>query len=122
MSKAEPGADRRPSNDHRESSGPDMTGLSKEQRRELVARMRVPLVTFVALLLCLATNLAMGWLHPSERAWMIEGPVMVLMIVAVLLYSMEVIHDPPLVRFFSVLGFCWVAILFTMTLIDYSTR
>ena len=104
-------------------TGPDFTtGLSADERREIWARMRVPLVTFVALMVFLAINLAVGWLHPIEHAWIIEAPIMVLMIVVVLFYSMEVSHDPPLIRFFSVLGFCWVAILFTMTLIDYSTR
>jgi cytochrome c oxidase subunit 4 len=113
----------KPEADRRELAGPDFsTGFTPEQKRAFFARMRVPLVTFAALMTFLAVNLAVGWLHPIEQAWIIEAPVMVMMIVVVLLYSMEVIHDPPLVRFFSVLGFCWVAILFTMTLIDYSTR
>jgi cytochrome c oxidase subunit 4 len=35
---------------------------------------------------------------------------------------MEVIHEPPLVRLFSGLGFFWVAILVGMTLTDYLAR
>ena len=44
------------------------------------------------------------------------------MIAMTLIFSMEAIHDPPLIRFFSALGFCWVGILFTMTMVDYLTR
>ena len=105
------------------SSGPDFkSGFTDEQKRLIWTRMRVPVFTFAALMVFLAINLAVGWLHPIENAWIVEAPIMALMIVIVLLFSMEVIHDPPLVRFFSVRGFCWVAILFTMTLIAYSTR
>ena len=44
------------------------------------------------------------------------------MVATVLLFSMEVRKEPPLTRVFSLLGFCWVAVLFGMTLIDYLTR
>ena len=84
--------------------------------------MREPLYTFIALLGFLAVNVAIGWWQPFPHAWMVEAPIMLLMFATVLLFSMDVIKEPALVKFFSVLGFCWVAILFTMTLIDYSTR
>ena len=84
--------------------------------------MRGPLLTAGALLLLLAANLALGWWQPFATAWAVELAVMVAMIAAVLLFSMEVIDDPALIKLFSVLGFCWVAILFAMTLVDYVGR
>ncbi len=123
MSAAKPKRDKGDADERDTPGGPDFrSGLTDEQKRLIWARMRVPVFTFATLMVFLAINLAVGWLHPIENAWIVEAPIMALMIVVVLLFSMEVIHDPPLVRFFSVLGFCWVAILFTMTLIDYSTR
>jgi cytochrome c oxidase subunit 4 len=44
------------------------------------------------------------------------------MVLVVLLISMEVAHDTPLIRVFSMLGFFWVLIMFTMTLTDYLAR
>ena len=44
------------------------------------------------------------------------------MVALILLVSMEVIHEPPLIRLFSGLGFFWVAILVGMTLTDYLAR
>ncbi len=35
---------------------------------------------------------------------------------------MEVRHEPPLVKLFAGIGFFWVGILFTMTLVDYLSR
>ena len=96
--------------------------MTVEQRRELAHRMRDPLVTFLGLMSLLAVNALVGWFQPFLHAWTLNLGVLVVMIAVVLLFSMEVIKDPPLVRFFSVLGFCWVGIMFTMTLIDYTTR
>ena len=53
---------------------------------------------------------------------MVELPILLCMVATVLLFSMEIIEDPPLTRLFSVIGFCWVGILFAMTMIDYLTR
>ncbi len=97
-------------------------GMSPDERKDLWRRMRVPVFTFAALLLLLGVNVALGALMPFPSVWIMELAVAVVMIVVVLLFSMEVLHEPPLMRFFSVLGFCWVGILFTMTLIDYLTR
>lgn len=104
------------------SDGKQTGGPGAENRRELWHHMREPVLTFLALAVFLVINVALGWLQPFPHPWMIELPIMVLMIATVLLFSMEVIEEPSLVRFFSILGFCWVAILFTMTLIDYTTR
>ncbi len=48
--------------------------------------------------------------------------VVAVMVALILLVSMEVIHEPPLIRLFSGLGFFWVAILVGMTLTDYLAR
>ncbi len=104
-------------------AGPDLRpGLTGKQKRELWHHMRVPVITFAALMTLLAANIALGWLHPFPYAWVAELPILFCMIATVLLFSMEVIEDPPLTRFFSILGFCWVAIMFTMTMIDYLGR
>ena len=96
--------------------------VTAEQRRELMHRMREPLLTFVGLLGLLTLNAITGWFQFFPHTWGLNLGVLVIMIVVVLLFSMEVVKDPPLVRFFSALGFCWVGILFTMVLIDYVTR
>ncbi len=105
----------------RGQGGMDAT-ITEEQKRELARRMRTPVTTFVALIGLLALNAIAGWFQFFPDTWVLNLGVMALMIVVVLLFSMEVIKDPPLIRFFSVLGFCWVGILFTMVLIDYTTR
>ena len=96
--------------------------VTAEQKRELVHRMREPILTFAGLLGLLALNAVAGWFQFFPNTWALNLGVLVLMIVTVLLFSMEVIKDPPLIRFFSARGFCWVGILFTMVLIDYTTR
>ncbi len=89
---------------------------------DLRRAMRGPLLTAGALLLSLGVNLALGWWQPFSGAWVAELAIMAVMIAAVLLFSMEVIGDPATIKLFSVLGFCWVAILFAMTLVDYVGR
>lgn len=96
--------------------------MTRAERSDFVRRMRVPVLAFAGLLGLLAVNVTLGVLMPFPSVWMVELAVAVAMIVVVLLLSMEILHEPPLMRLFSVLGFCWVGILFTMTLIDYLTR
>ena len=96
--------------------------ITAEQKRELMHRMREPLLTFAGLMGLLTLNAITGWFQFFPHTWALNLGVLVLMIFTVLLFSMEVIKDPPLIRFFSALGFCWVGILFTMVLIDYTTR
>ena len=67
-------------------------------------------------------KIKIGATLPFEKVWILETVVLATMVVVVLLLSMEVIKEPPLIRLYAVLGFCWVSILFTMTLIDYLTR
>lgn len=96
--------------------------LSEDQKRDIKARMRVPTISFAALIVLLAINILLGATIPFEKVWILETLVLATMVVVVLLLSMEVINEPPLIRLYAVLGFCWVSILFTMTLIDYLTR
>ena len=103
-------------------TGPGRTRLTEAQKRDLRHHLREPVLTFFALIALLTINIVTGYLQPFPQVWMLNIGIMVLMIATVLLFSMEVIQEPSLVRFFSVLGFCWVGILVTMTLIDYTTR
>ena len=96
--------------------------MSDAQKREFRHRMRQPLITFCVVMSFLAVNALTGWLQPFPHVWILNLCVLFVMIAITLVFSMEAIHDPPLIRFFSALGFCWVGILFTMTMIDYLTR
>ncbi len=96
--------------------------LSDEDKRVLWHHMRTPTYAFVALLLMLGVIVLFGAFLPFRWSWVIEGTVATAMVLTVLLYSMEVLKEPPLVRVFSAMGFCWVAVLFGVTLIDYLTR
>lgn len=96
--------------------------VTPDQRRAIRQRMRVPAFAFVALLAGWAGIVLLGALAPSHVGSIIELVLMVGMVLTVLLFSMEVTDETPLLRFFSALGFVWVAALFTMTLVDYLTR
>ncbi len=96
--------------------------LDDDQKRDITARMKVPTISFAVLMALLAINVLLGATIPFEKVWILETVVLATMVVVVLLLSMEVIKEPPLIRLYAVLGFCWVSILFTMTLIDYLTR
>ena len=96
--------------------------MTRAERQDFLRRMRTPLYGFAALMLLLGTNVLLGAITPFHGVWIAEALVLAVMVAVVLLFSMEILHEPPLVRLFSVLGFCWVGILFAMTLIDYLTR
>ena len=91
-------------------------------RRALWQRMRVPTFAFVALMLFLAAIVLLGALAPSRTASFIEIGLVACMILTVLLFSMEVRLETPLMRFFALMGFAWVGILFGMVLLDYLSR
>ena len=91
-------------------------------RRALWQRMRVPAFAFIALMLFLAAIVLLGALAPSRTASFIEIGLVLCMITTVLLFSMEVRLETPLMRFFALLGFAWVGILFGMILLDYRSR
>ena len=96
--------------------------MTDADKRILWHHMRTPALTFAALLLLLGVNVLLGALLPFHQVWMVEAAVATIMAGIVLLVSMEVLHEPPLMRFFSLLGFFWVAILFGMVLVDYLSR
>ncbi len=96
--------------------------LTPEQRREIRRQMRVPVFAWGALLSCLAGVILLGALAPSRTSAIIEFALLVVMVLTVLLFTMEVRDETSLLRFFSGLGFVWVATLFTMTMLDYLTR
>ena len=99
-----------------------LSRLGPEEQRALWDHMRVPTVAFAALLLLLAGIVLLGALVPSRLASFIEAALAAGMILTMLLLSMEVRKEAPLMRFFSLLGFAWVGILVGMTLVDYVSR
>jgi cytochrome c oxidase subunit 4 len=88
----------------------------------LRARARTPLLVMVACLLLLGTNILLGALDPHGLIWIVEVVITVTMIVIILLFSMEILEQPGITRLFGGLGFFWVAILFSLTLVDYLNR
>lgn len=98
-----------------------MFGTSDE-RRILWRHMREPVLTAGALLVMLAINVGLGAALPFPNVWIVELLVASAMVVTILLFSMEVRHEPPLVKLFAGIGFFWVGILFAMTLVDYLSR
>jgi cytochrome c oxidase subunit 4 len=83
--------------------------------------MRLPVLSFAALVTLLGANVVLGHFLPPHAAFA-EVAVTFVQVLVVLLVSMEVLEEPPLLRFFSALGFLWVVILFAMTIVDYATR
>ena len=96
--------------------------LSPEDKRLLRSRLGKPLRTLVILLLLLGLIVLLGAWLPFKQAWMLEFAATVTMVLTVLVVSMELLQEPPIIRFFAIVGFFWVLILFTMTLVDYLTR
>ncbi len=93
-----------------------------DARRAIWAHMRVPVFAFLALLGFLAGIVLLGQLMPSRTASFIEAGLTLCMILTVLLFSMEVRREAPLMRFYAGLGFCWLTILLAITMLDYWTR
>ena len=96
--------------------------MTNEDSALLRSKLRTPARTLATLLLLLGLDVLMGQWLPFRRAWMIEAAATTLMVGVVLIVSMELGSEPPIIRFFAVIGFFWVAILFAMTLIDYFSR
>ena len=96
--------------------------VTPEQRRAIWRQMRVPTYAFIALLVGLAGIVGIGAWIPSHWGSIVEFALMVAMVLTILLFSMEVSDEPPLLRFFSALGFVWLGTLFAMTMVDYLTR
>jgi cytochrome c oxidase subunit 4 len=96
--------------------------MTQEDRRVLLRQMRTPAITLCVLMALLGVNVLLGATLPWRNVWIAELAVAAVMVAIVLLVSMEVLREPPLVRLFSVLGFFWVGIMFGMTLTDYLGR
>ncbi len=96
--------------------------MSRDDWQTLWRHMRPAVLSFMLLLALLSVNVVLGATLPFSWAYIIEGVVVVCMVLTVLLVSMEVLQEPPLMRLFAGLGFFWVAIMFTMTLVDYLSR
>ncbi len=97
-------------------------GLSDADQRDLWQHMRLPVRSFVMLLGLLGVTVLCGATLPVSWIWIVEVLSTLAMVVIVLAISMEVTHEPPLIRLFAVVGFFWVCILFGMTLVDYLFR
>lgn len=97
-------------------------GMTAEDKRLLWQHMQTPVRTFVALLCLLGVTVFCGAVFPVPWIWMVEAASTLTMVAIVVLVSMEVLHEPPLIRVFASVGFFWVSILFGMTLTDYLFR
>ncbi len=95
---------------------------TEAERQEIWKHMRVPVFAFVALLCFLAVIVLLGAVVPSRTASYIEAGLTLCMILTVLLFTMEVREEMPLMRFYGLVGFCWLSILCGMTMVDYATR
>jgi cytochrome c oxidase subunit 4 len=89
---------------------------------ELKHALRTPFLTMLALLLLLLINGLLGTFFTHGHAWVIEVLIAASMIVIVIVVSMEAHKEPPIIGLFSGLGFFWVAILLSLTVVDYLTR
>lgn len=96
--------------------------FTEAEQREIRARMRVPFFALIALMGFLACIVLLGALVPGRTASYLEAGLTLCMIGTVLLFSMEVRREAPLLRFYAFLGLCWLAILIGMTMVDYVTR
>ncbi len=97
-------------------------GLSEEDAGVFWQHMRTPARSFVMLLCLLGITVLCGATLLVHWIWMVEALSTLCMVAIVLVISMEVTHEPPLIRLFAVVGFFWVCILFGMTLVDYFFR
>ncbi len=97
-------------------------GMAEDDAAVFWQHMRTPARSFVMLLCLLGITVLCGATLPVHWIWMIEALSTLCMVVIVLVISMEVTHEPPLIRLFAVVGFFWVCILFGMTLVDYLFR
>ena len=92
------------------------------ERQIIWAQMRVPVLSFVALICLLGCIVTLGTLPSGRVTSVLEAGLDLCMVVVVLLFSMEVRHQPPLMRIAAGLGFCWLAILCGIIMLDYCTR
>ena len=96
--------------------------FTPDERGAFLRAMAMPLRVFVGLMLLLGTNVMLGVWRPFPEVWIVELGVLAAMIAVTLLFAMEIREESPLIRMWSMVGFCWLAVLFGMTLVDYLTR
>ena len=96
--------------------------MTAAEKRAIWDAMRVPVFAFVALMGFLLAVVGLGWFVPGRTAAFLEAGLTLCMILTVLLFSMEVREVSSLMRFYAFLGFCWLAIMVAMTMVDYVTR
>lgn len=89
---------------------------------ELKHHLRTPFLTMVALLTMLGINVILGIFYITGWAWIAEVLIAATMVATVIMFAMEALWEPPIIRLFAGLGFFWVAILFSLTMVDYVTR
>ena len=89
---------------------------------ELKQHLRTPILTMFALLGLLGVNVLLGVFFISGYAWIAEALVATTMVAIVILFAMEALQDVPITRLFAAIGFVWVLILFSLTMVDYATR
>ncbi len=96
--------------------------MTAAERASLREPLRTPAIVFAGLLLLLCGISAIGVITPYGHWWIAEAVMAVMMVSIVIVFSMEMFRHQPIVRLFSLLGFFWVGILFSMTMVDYLTR
>lgn len=89
---------------------------------DLKRQLRTPFLTMLTLLALLGVNVVLGVFFITGRMWIAEVAIATAMVATVIVVAMEAHKEPPLIQLFSGLGFFWVAILFTLTMVDYATR
>ncbi len=89
---------------------------------ELRDHLRKPVLTMLALLILLAANVLLGVFWLGRWSWIPEGLIAAIMVAIVVLFAMEILEDPPMTRLFAAIGFIWVFILFSLTMVDYLGR
>jgi cytochrome c oxidase subunit IV len=89
---------------------------------ELRRRLQTPFLTMLTLLALLSVNVMLGVFFITGKMWIVEVAIAAAMVATVIVLAMEAHKEPPLIQLFAGLGFFWVAILFTMTMVDYATR
>lgn len=92
--------------------------MEHELRRALVQ----PILTLCALMALLLLDALLGYFFIANRTWIIEAFVSIAMGIVILMFSMEGLKDPALMRLFTFVGFFWLCILFALTMVDYATR
>lgn len=77
---------------------------------------------WVALMVLLGANLGLSGLNLGNFNVFVSLTVALVQTLLMLLFLMHVRFEPPLTRFFVLLGFVWLLILFDLSLADYFTR